>query len=138
MGEEVYQAAAEKGRVLQNPTAYGVLEAGKAGESLYRLDISLDFPEVPTFLVLPYPSPEYFTLFYSIYFTSPYVTTTTFTFTRFACVALSLPSEYYTLPSHCEVYQTLTVNSQDQNNISSRVRYCQPVYNVIACRKLMV
>ena len=81
MGEEVYRAAAEKGRVLQNPTAYGVLEAGKAGESLYRLDISLDFPEVPTFFVPPYPSSKYYALIYLFYFTSPYVTTTTFTFT---------------------------------------------------------
>ena len=39
-------AATAKGRVLQNPTAYGVLEAGAAGERVFRLDVSLDFPQV--------------------------------------------------------------------------------------------
>lgn len=47
VGEAVYEAAAAKGRILQNPTAYGILEAQAAGKRVYRLDVSLDYPEVP-------------------------------------------------------------------------------------------
>jgi len=43
----VVRAAAMKGRTLRNPHAYGVLEAQGPGQQAFRLDVSLDFPQVP-------------------------------------------------------------------------------------------
>ena len=40
------RAAALKGRTLRNPHAYGVLDTQAPGQRSFRLDVSLDFPEV--------------------------------------------------------------------------------------------
>ena len=45
-------AAAAKGRPLRNPHAYGVLEAQAPGQRAFRLDVSLDFPQVPCFATI--------------------------------------------------------------------------------------
>ena len=47
VGQAVVRAAAAKGRALRNPHAYGVLEAQAPGRRAFRLDVSLDFPQVP-------------------------------------------------------------------------------------------
>ena len=46
VGQAVVRAAAAKGRTLRNPHAYGVLEAQAPGQRAFRLDVSLDFPQV--------------------------------------------------------------------------------------------
>jgi hypothetical protein len=46
-------AAASKGRPLRNPHAYGVLDTQAPGLRSFRLDVSLDFPQVYTAPSLP-------------------------------------------------------------------------------------
>ena len=46
VGQAVVRAAALKGRTLRNPHAYGVLDAQAPGQRSFRLDVSLDFPQV--------------------------------------------------------------------------------------------
>jgi len=47
VGQAVVGAATARGRALRNPHAYGVLEAQALGQRAFRLDVSLDFPQVP-------------------------------------------------------------------------------------------